>query len=44
MFVPSDVAVIGQTVLEKIDLVLDRTDQRLVPNFAHPDQRVSQVK
>jgi hypothetical protein len=44
MFVPSDVAVIGQTVLEKIDLVLDRTDQRLVPNSAHPDQRVSQVK
>jgi hypothetical protein len=44
MFVPSDVAVIGQTVLEKIDLVFDRTDQRLVPNSAHPDQRVSQVK
>ena len=35
MFVPSDAAVIGQTVLEKIDLVLDRTDQRLVPNSAH---------
>jgi hypothetical protein len=44
MFVPSDVAVIGQTVLEKIDLVFDRTDQRLLPNSAHPDQRGSQVQ
>jgi hypothetical protein len=44
MFVPSDVAVISQTVLEKIHLILDRTDQRLVPNSAHPDQRVSQVQ
>ena len=44
MFVPSDAAVIGQTVLEKIDLVLDHTDQRLMPNSTHPDQRVSQVK
>ena len=44
MFVPSDAAVIGYTVLEKIDLVLDRTDQRLVPNSTYPDQRVSQVK
>jgi len=44
MFVPSDAAVIGQTVLEKIDLVLDRADQRLVPNSVHPDRRVSQVK
>jgi hypothetical protein len=39
-----DVAVISQTVLEKIDLVLDRTDQGLVTNSVGPDQRVSQVK
>jgi hypothetical protein len=44
MFVPMDVAVISQTVLEKIDLVLDHTDQHLVPNSAHADQWVSQVK
>jgi hypothetical protein len=44
MFVPSDAPVIGQAVLEKIELVLDRTDQRLVPNSAYPDHRVLQVK
>jgi hypothetical protein len=44
MFVPAEAAVIGSTVLEKIDLVLDHTDQHLVPNSAHPDQWVSQVK
>jgi hypothetical protein len=44
MFVPSDAAVIGQTVLEKIDLVLDRTEQHLVPNSAHSDHRVLQVQ
>ena len=44
MFVLVDAAVIGETVLEEIDLILDRTDQRLVPNPAHPDQPVSEVK
>jgi hypothetical protein len=47
MFVPAEAAVIGSTVLEKIDLVLDHTDhtdQHLGPNSAHPDQWVSQVK
>jgi hypothetical protein len=44
MFVLVDAAVVGDTVLEGIDLILDRTDQRLVPKHAHPDQPVSKVK
>ena len=35
---------IGQTALEKLDLFVDCTNQRLVPNPAHPDQPVSKVK
>lgn len=35
---------IGQTVLEKLDLWIDCTNQRLVPNPAHPDQPVTKVK
>lgn len=35
---------IGQTVLEKLDLWADCAGQRLVPNPAHPDQAVSMVK
>jgi clan AA aspartic protease len=35
---------IGQTVLEKLDLWADNTGQRFVPNPAHPDQPVSIVK
>jgi hypothetical protein len=43
MFVVVDAAVIGVTMLEKIDWLLNRTDQRLVPNPAHPDQPLSEV-
>lgn len=39
-----DEVLIGQTVLEKLDLFVDCTGQRLVPNPAHPDQPVSKVK
>jgi len=35
---------IGQTVLEKLDLMADCVNRRLVPNPAHPDQPVSKVK
>jgi hypothetical protein len=44
MFVLVDAAVIGETVLEEVDLILGCTDQRLVPNDAPQDQPVSEVK
>ena len=39
-----DEVLIGQTVLEKLDLLADCGNRRLVPNPAHPDQPVSKVK
>lgn len=39
-----DEVLIGQTVLEKLDLFVDCAGQRLAPNPAHPDQPVSKVK
>ena len=39
-----DEVIIGQTVLEKLDLFVDCTHERLIPNPAHPDQPVSKVK
>ena len=39
-----DEVLIGQTVLEKLDLFVDCHRQRLVPNPAHPDQPVTKVK
>jgi hypothetical protein len=38
-----DEVLIGQTVLEKLDLQADCANRRLVPNPAHPDQLVSKV-
>lgn len=35
---------IGQTVLEKLDLLTDCGRQRVIPNPAHPDGPVSMVK
>jgi clan AA aspartic protease len=35
---------IGQTVLEKLDLFVDCQGRRLVPNPAHPDEAVTKVK
>lgn len=35
---------IGQTVLEKLDLFVDCQGQRLVPNPAHPDEEITKVK
>jgi clan AA aspartic protease len=39
-----DEVLIGQTVLEKLDLLVDCANQRVVPNPAHPDQPVTKVK
>jgi clan AA aspartic protease len=35
---------LGQTALEKLDLLADCTNQRLVPNPDHPDQPVLKVR
>jgi hypothetical protein len=39
-----DEVLIGQTVLEKLDLLADCHGRRLLPNPAHPDQPVTKVK
>lgn len=39
-----DEVLIGQTVLEKLDLLVDCPNQRLIPNPAHPDQPVNKVR
>lgn len=39
-----DEVLIGQTVLEKLDLHIDPVNQRVIPNPAHPDQAVNKVK
>jgi clan AA aspartic protease len=39
-----DEVLIGQTVLEKLDLHADCNNRRLIPNPAHPDQPVTKVK
>ena len=35
---------LGVTILEKLDLLVDCTRQRLIPNPAHPDQPVLKLK
>ncbi|MBI3945468.1 MAG: retroviral-like aspartic protease family protein [Armatimonadetes bacterium] len=39
-----DEVLIGQTALEKMDLLPDCAKRRLIPNPAHPDQPVTKVK
>ncbi len=39
-----DEVLIGQTVLEKLDMLVDCASHRLVPNPAHPEQPVTKVK
>jgi clan AA aspartic protease len=39
-----DEVLIGHTVLEKLDLLADCANRRLVPNPAHPDQPVTKMK
>ncbi len=35
---------IGQVILEKLDLLVDYKNQRLIPNPAHPDYPVAMIK
>ena len=39
-----DEVLIGQTVLEKLDLMVDCNTRKVIPNPAHPDQPVTKVK
>ena len=39
-----DEVIIGQTVLEVIDMFVDCVNQKLIPNPAHPDQPVVKIK
>lgn len=39
-----DEVLIGQTILEKLDLHVDCANQLLIPNPAHPDQAITKVK
>ena len=39
-----DEVLIGQTVLEKLDLLVDCANQKVIPNPAHPDQPVVKVR
>lgn len=39
-----DEVLIGQTVLEKTDLLVDCANARVVPNPAHPDQPMTKLK
>ncbi len=39
-----DEVLIGQTVMEKLDLLADCANRRVIPNPAHPDQPVTKVK
>ncbi len=44
MLVLGSEVIIGQTVLESLDLLVDCTNHRVVPNPAHPDQPVIKIK
>ncbi len=39
-----DEVLIGQTIVDKLDLQTDCQGRRLIPNPAHPDQPVTKVK
>jgi predicted aspartyl protease len=39
-----DEVLIGQTLLEKMDLLVDCTSHRVIPNPAHPDVAVNKLK
>ena len=39
-----DEVIIGQTILEKLDLFVDCGGTRLIPNPAHPDQPITKMK
>src|SRR5437867_4314501 len=39
-----DEVLIGQTLLEKMDLLVDSANRRVIPNPAHPDVPVNKLK
>jgi len=39
-----DEVIVGLTALEKMDLLVDPINRRVIPNPAHPDQPISKVK
>lgn len=39
-----DEVIIGQTILEVIDMLVDCNNKKLIPNPAHPDQPVVKIK
>jgi hypothetical protein len=39
-----DEVLIGQTALAKMDVFIDCTGQRVIPNPAHPDQPISKIR
>ncbi len=39
-----DEVIIGQTVLEVLDLLVDSNNHKVIPNPAHPDQPVVKIK
>ncbi len=39
-----DEGLIGQTVLEKLDWLVDCARRRVIPNPAHPDQPITKIK
>ncbi|MCC5619698.1 hypothetical protein LC605_32675 [Nostoc sp. CHAB 5836] len=41
--VTGDAVLIGQVVLEKLDFLVDCKNQRLIPNPAHPDYRITYI-
>lgn len=43
VLVTGNEVLIGQTVLETLDLLVDCKNQRLIPNPAHPDQPVFRI-
>jgi len=43
VLVTGDTVLIGQTVLETLDLLVDCNNQRLIPNPEHPDYPVLRV-
>ena len=39
-----DEVIIGQTILEVLDLLVDCNNRKIIPNPAHPDQPVVKIK
>ncbi len=39
-----DEVIIGQTILEVLDLQVDCNNRKVIPNPAHPDQPVVKIK